>query len=129
MNYDELRRLESQATPGPWAESWTQDAPDAETAIWSTAPGLSAEDRAIINASWYDGPIVELTKPNAAFIAAARNALPALLDEVARLRAALEIYADDGNWARTPARDDDARLWLVVGDGYDVARAALGGGE
>ena len=41
------------------------------------------------------------------------------------LREALVEYADDSNWARHPGRDDDARLYLVVGDGYDRARAAL----
>jgi hypothetical protein len=43
----------------------------------------------------------------------------------ARLRAALEQYADASNWKRGPARDDDARSWLIEGDGYDVACAAL----
>lgn len=69
---------------------------------------------------------------NATFIAAARQDVPALLAALTAaaerervLREALVEYADDSNWARHPGRDDDARLYLVVGDGYDRARAAL----
>ena len=70
--------------------------------------------------------IKEITEKDDALtaITAERDALRARL---AALTAALSKYADDSNWSREPARDDDARMWLVQGDGFDIARAVLEG--
>lgn len=67
------RALAEAATPGPWAWRVTEDRHWAEV----TPP---PDDR--------DGPVARsLADDDAAFIAAARDAVPALLDEVERLRA------------------------------------------
>ena len=74
---EELRRLEGAATPGRWVSRKIEDAKDD---WWSIdAPG--------------DPPSLALVGPeDAAFIAAARNAMPLLLEVV---EAAREIV-DDG---------------------------------
>jgi hypothetical protein len=56
----------------------------------------------------------------------ARERITTLKDENARLRAVLEQYADEGNWARL---DGDhcppSDWWMLDGNGYDLARKAL----
>ena len=82
---DDLRALEAAATPGPWSEShhhvwWTPaDAPEFPLASLDTDDehyGFSSTGRR--------------KDADAALIAAARNALPALLDVADAARAALD---------------------------------------
>jgi hypothetical protein len=54
-------------------------------------------------------------------------------DEIERLRAALEHYASADNWMHIPG-EKYQRVWLEPDtytrdayDGYDIARAAIGG--
>lgn len=80
VNTQELRELLEKATPGPWAVRY---------------------DYVVQAPSFDDGRLVPVAQPygvnsdgtdlfaNARLIAAARNALPALLDEIDALRAAL----------------------------------------
>lgn len=86
VDIEALRALERAATPGPW---------DADEDAWILA---SDDDRGFV-AQVFDGLRPTATDEtsalaNAAFIAAARNAFPALADEVERLRAALEQAAE-----------------------------------
>lgn len=75
----ELRRLERKASAGPW---------DAERrGAWDLACDGKDGGRC-----W-----VIPNGQNYHFIAAARNALPRLLDEVVRLRAAVAHLSDDGD--------------------------------
>lgn len=80
----ELARLAEAATPGPW-ESRPHDDDDYPTydvyaeAMWSQIERFVADD---------------LAPADAAFIAAARTAVPALLDENAALRAVLFDLVD-----------------------------------
>jgi hypothetical protein len=106
MSEDELRAIEvivSEMIPGPWrqvrlgVETWLEsdDAHVGMTTDW-----------------WHtsvDGVI------------ALRNAGPALIAEVRRLRAALEVYADGENWL---GKWNDT--WIGT-DGHRVARATLKG--
>lgn len=85
----DLRRLHEAATPGPWVH--TTDAMTGSE--WGyIRPGVSAAPLAQM---WRNhGRLM----PDAEFIAAARTAVPALLDEVEGLRAVLvelEVYAPD----------------------------------
>lgn len=93
MDREALRKLAEEATAGPWfvvGEPWNAGAP------WIIA---GSEDPHCAE------PVCDLVleidhgecanaEANAAFIAAAREAVPALLDENDRLREALEFYAD-----------------------------------
>lgn len=94
-----LRELEEAATEGPW---WAVVVPapwlrhrDPEDASWTVDSGARM---VVLDTGWFKDPQAE---QDAAFIAAARNALPALLDEVQRLRAqvaAVEALAEE--WAK-----------------------------
>lgn len=84
MTNDELNRLEAlanAATPGPWRHQTAAnaDAPDDHGAV--KAGGALLID---------DAPDVDC-----AFVCAARDAVPALVAEVRRLRAALKKIAAD----------------------------------
>lgn len=73
-NISELRRLESQATPGPWSVQYGYNLlavdPRGGFRCPLTNSGMDYNERGA----------------NYALIAAMRNALPALLDEIERLR-------------------------------------------
>ena len=75
-DYDALRKLEQAATPGPWKSS--------PGVVWAVEMYGSPEDP-----EWQQVKVAD-TGEDAAFIAAARNALPRLLDELAEMRAKLE---------------------------------------
>jgi len=65
----------------------------------------------------------------AAFVGAARQDVLSLIAEVRRLRAALAQYADESNWIASGedgCSDDDQDRWHGDGEGFDLARAALG---
>lgn len=79
-DYKALRALCEAATPGPWSVDHYEETDDwCLRADNATIPGNSIADAGGFS-----------YKPDAAFIAAARTAIPELLDEVERLRAALE---------------------------------------
>ena len=118
MTEEELQAIEeaeSKMTRGPWYEH------DEESAYWKIkgAHG-SVVCHDSTNGTWPSQDDID-------GVIALRNAAPALIAEVRRLRAALEVYADGASWKRGPARDDDAREWVGDSDGYDVARAPLKG--
>ena len=100
------RALEQQATPGPWSiENWTDE---------PNAPPLTLEARVACNDEWSrklwrgDTRPVRLAEfeeqtPDAAFIAAARTALPALLQLVEELQAVVDAAE---RWAEDSPGDD-----------------------
>ncbi len=84
------RRLAEAATPGPWASMWEDETgPEEQDApvIVSTGVALD-EDKAVVGVQYYDGYWAACTRPNAAFIASAREAVPALLAALDEARAA-----------------------------------------
>lgn len=72
-----LRALADAATPGPWKRDVS------ELDVFAVDRGLP---QTIVSANDY-GISVQQTMCDIAFIAAARTAIPALLDEIERLRA------------------------------------------
>lgn len=82
IDYDALRELADRATPGPWEA-------DTERYMGSAvaAPGGSP-------ITWDESEGEVFTVPDAEFIAAARTALPALLDETTALRARIDVLRD-----------------------------------
>ena len=85
-----LRRLCDAATPGPW---------DNEKCEWVYAKVPRGRPNGEMIAQALGGPSGKnLTREqciqNAAFIAAARTAMPELLDEVSRLRGLLRLAAE-----------------------------------
>ena len=80
-DYDALRKLEEAATPGPWTAVERDIIMSGVLDVAEAAPQPDDYDARQLSA-------------NAEFIAAARNALPQLLDELAELRAKLEARED-----------------------------------
>jgi hypothetical protein len=80
---DELRRLESEATPGPW---------QAEGGAVTGLPDPEGEYHAVVTRSAVIWSEDEHEAKDAALIAAARNALPLLLEVV---EAAQRVVAHD----------------------------------
>jgi hypothetical protein len=131
----ELRRLHEAATAGPWVH--TTDAMTGSE--WGyIRPGVCAAPLATM---WRNH---ERLMPNAEFIAAARTAVPALLDENERLRAVLALFASgfpsgdvepathyyQGEWQCNycGARNSDIRAFQHVADcPVTRARALLEG--
>ena len=113
MNIDELRAIVDRMTPGTWVSTRSDLSPirvkgEVYQAVIEARAGM------LVDAPW-----VEISPDDAAGIVALRNAAPALLDEIERLREALKFYAGWG--VLNPQYDDQ-----VQNDGGDKARAALG---
>jgi len=95
---DHLRWLADQATPGPWYDAWgTVGAPDCRNIVDCGDP--DHEDKA-----------------NAAFIAAAREAVPDLLDQLDQLDTELDYwmgraYKAEKQAYRTQARHEQNPYW------------------
>lgn len=115
MNLDEIERLEAQATPGPWQASTSEGdvfVNGADMSSFVCHLGTEAPDG----------------MADAAFIAAARNALPALL-RVAR--AALDLVEAEIRYdvaidaAHSPLVDASPTQMAAVGQGRIDARMAL----
>jgi len=120
-----LRALVEKATPGPWsAEMFGSLLRDAHNK-WDGPPGCEDGIDGFHTPGWEGDPWVD-----GDLIAAARNALPSLLDEVEALREALEPFAEiarDRNLAGHPDSyaPRPSRGRPNMGD-YRRARAALG---
>lgn len=112
-NLQSLRDLLEKATKGPWI---AQEAANGARIV--RAPGKSV---CMTPAAYLPGPKA-LNATNAAFIAAARSALPALLDEVEGLRDDKETLAFE--------RDEfasKATTWEICSDSWkDRAQTAEG---
>jgi hypothetical protein len=101
----ELRALLAKVTPGPW---------ETDGRVIQCDSGIHTIGELSQWLPEFEGE----RKANAAFIAAARSAVPALLDEietatatitaleaeVGRLREALELYADESGWNQPPVK-------------------------
>lgn len=132
----ELAKLEKAATPGPW--SCTPEAEKSDVCIWAPDGSWLANvgNWARLHViSGYDDDhanprhveIVETEHhSSAALIAAARNALPRLLQERAALRAALARFVDPEH-VLTFEGNMEAHAFFSV-DQVNDARALLSGG-
>lgn len=107
MTHDELRKIVDDATPGPWEKTKYY----IDMSVHTDCGIVSNEGYSICRAPRYETE--EQYNKDFDFIAAARTAIPALLDEVARYRKALEFYADEKN--HTIFIDKDSGLaWTHV---------------
>lgn len=111
---EEIRKRAEKATPGPWRAVSTADG-DTDGAAWV------GTERSVSLAQGYDGEF--LHRPDAEFMANAREDIPWLLAEVARTQGALEQLTE-GHEAdcRQRIRGGEARCNCSVG----ISRAALG---
>ena len=86
----QLRALEAAATPGPWKHDLDKDGRRSQRI--ESADVVRMDNGAVVASlhitAWKQGG--RNASPDAAFIAAARTAVPALLAEVERLQAALK---------------------------------------
>jgi hypothetical protein len=136
MTHDELRALCAQATAGPWSVLHHGRRTHANVIRAGGDAGLFIDVGSGLKAEYTDP---DQCKADARFIAAAREAVPALLDENARLRAALEglvdaVATERAAHGRYFAREDNALAWEAYEDAVattvireNAARAALGG--
>jgi hypothetical protein len=114
MSEDELRAIEeveSKMTQGPWDE-------EANYGYWEIvgAPNEVGRPRVVCQSDHY----VWRTQDDIDGVIALRNAAPALIAEVRRLRAALAEY-------EAAAAAGDTNGYGVARAAYGVARAALKG--
>lgn len=117
--YDELAELEGKAAKGPWREA---------TRGPNNCPILS-DEHGLIVAMLCQGEEFPGDE-TAAFIVAARNAVPTLIADVKALAEALAAYANPDNWEED--ENGIRRVWLEPGsttpdryEGFESARAAL----
>jgi hypothetical protein len=82
VDLKELRRLHEAATPRPWQSERAYDGRRSVCILRSISTTLCVNSE---GDAWHEHP-EENFQQNAALIAAARNALPSLLDEIERLR-------------------------------------------
>lgn len=105
----ELERLEREALPGPWR---TGRHPDPSCDVAYVLPhGMPGEEAATI--------YLDDSERHAAFIVAARNALPALIQEVRRLRAVVDACARAG--CPTAAEGKQATVYVTRFSNYEPA--------
>lgn len=96
-----LRELHGKATPG----EWTTEEPSYETPnMWLVTDDCTMEHIAKFEA-WDDGSdglerIRDIDRHNIAFIAAAHNVLPALLDRIEELEGEVQHYVRDAAAAK-----------------------------
>lgn len=116
-----IRERCEKATPGPW-EAHIQTGPYRTR---NYAGKVKAPIPIGEHSSFRVHPNL-LYEGDVHFIAHARTDIPSLLDEVERLREALEWYGDEKNWKTVFNSDDDTVYgFLMKEDCGDRARDAL----
>ena len=123
----EMRRLLEASTPGGWIAATGP----SSIVGW---PVVSRQGRSICRMTWVEravpaGEAEETkaeTRANAAFIAAAHNDMPALLDALERMQKALRMIVAEDSWRSIPidTRNCSAAV-LACKDIADIAIAAL----
>jgi len=89
LTSEELERLEqiiAKATPGPWLTRSFQTWSHARPQLWVMDSIPDRDGKVVANAVCSTTPTNADAESNAAFIAAARAALPRLIEEVKELR-------------------------------------------
>jgi hypothetical protein len=134
VDIDALRALLEKATKGPWGavQVNTRDHGaydpifvDGLWHIFDVAHPGRVPIAIIDHANDHHPPTREKAAYDAALIAAAVNALPALLSELEGLREAVEWYGEQARLARLIHSEGDAGRHALADDGGKRARAAL----
>lgn len=108
-----LRELEKAATPGPWTADGDAQWCDEDGYYGDEWIDMPRQARTYIQHSRMSGEARVHARDNAALIVEARNALPALLDEIEALRALADRampYVEAHNFE---SRSDVSRKWLA----------------
>lgn len=90
LDLEPIKARESEATTGPWVSAWEctpSHTETLETVIYN--PAAHDGEKQIVGFIFYDKYWAACSRPNAAFIASAREDIPALVAELERLRTAL----------------------------------------
>lgn len=129
MTEQELQAIKERvaaATPGPWYYN------NAHVATKEGVAGGYPPNEASV-CELYDGEYIENKNGvnDARFIAHARQDVPVLVEEVERLRKALEFYADEKNYIEEHKDPFGAEKYdsSVTLDEGEIARKALEGGK
>ena len=101
----ELRKLADEATPGPW--SWVP-AEDDDLYDWLSAP---TDELMMHSIDSDEGSWIAVEERNALFIAACREAVPALLDEIERLQTENEELSET---LRVNAESADEEVYRIT---------------
>ena len=121
-----LRALAEKATPGPWRQHLVDDTTvidEAGNTVAQTFPDGGLDDDVDFATD------TEQREHDAAFIATARTALPAALDEIERLRAENEKLREAlTKIVRTEVTGLGDTLVAVLRECRSIARRALEGG-
>ena len=119
IDRDRLRELAENATPGPWEAQDYDDHPgDEGSCVLTHEPERGT--RAIAYAIAYPWTTPESCDADAEFIAAARQAVPALLDMLDQAEARIEAVRDElALWDAAPA----GQVMPVNGAAYLIRRA------
>lgn len=78
MTIDELKELDSKATPRPWKTCFESEGCFEEETVMK-ATSLDGADAQVIGTGWYDGHHTVLREDDAQLIALLRNLAPELL--------------------------------------------------
>jgi hypothetical protein len=117
----ELRALFEKATPAPWKQ-------DKHCSIWAGPSTIDDPGYFVASAAYgIDREEADNRKNDSAFIAASRTALPEALDEIERLREALEDARHEVSLSYSYIDSDrDGKAMKLLGDLYRRLDAALG---
>jgi hypothetical protein len=75
---DEIKARCDKATPGPWISPLDEKSYDHNEIVTKSRD-------TVVGVGWYDGPLLQVTQPDASFISHSREDVPELLAEVERL--------------------------------------------
>jgi hypothetical protein len=115
MNLDELERRANAATPGPW-----RDRHQVCSEVWGQAPDSQTCSMQIARVGHAQFDVL-----NAAFIAAARTDVPALVARVRELEAECERTRIFGSRKFAELRAADVEQMRAYGLSYEGVRKAL----
>lgn len=88
LSSEELQAINERcerATPGPWSNPWEETEELLKDGIFAASgPGRSAS--VVVEADWWNGPVLCVKEPDASFIASARTDVPRLLYSLKQAR-------------------------------------------
>jgi hypothetical protein len=120
LDLEAIKRRYGAATPGPWKYKWCIDKPKGQFHLYAELGGAPAKTN--LDVIKFTGKSIP-SLGNAEFIAAAREDVPALVAEVERLRAFLDVAFDVGE--TNLSREEHERCTMSK-PWVDEAREALG---
>ena len=112
MDIAELKKLESQATPGPWKADWSRNEEDPIFASFGPIHECKDEDGCDGNCDRSDCPMAKAAKQDAKLLATLRNLAPEL---IALAKTSQDLIRDCGESMTWPqAREAHTQAFIVL---------------